>query len=74
MTSPITREIAKEKLEKYLAAEEKVLAAQEYTLEGRRVTRADLPEIRKGIEFWEKKYEGKNKTRIKSYRVQIKND
>lgn len=74
MSSAITREIAKDKLTKYLEAEEKVLAAQEYTLEGRRVTRADLKEIREGIEYWAKKCEGKNITQIRNYRVQIKND
>ena len=74
MSSPITQEIAKKKLEQYLEAEKKVLAAQEYRLEGRIVTRADLKEIRKGIEFWEKKYEGKNLSKIRSFRIQIKND
>lgn len=74
MTSAITQEIARKKLEKYLEAEEKVLLAQEYKLEGRVLTRANLKEIREGIKYWEKKCEKKNLTKIRSYRVQIKND
>ncbi|SKA01486.1 hypothetical protein SAMN02745174_02275 [Cetobacterium ceti] len=74
MSNSLTQEIAKRKLEKYLEAEEKVLLAQEYKLEGRVVTRANLKEIREGIKFWEKKCINKNLTKIRSYRVQIKND
>lgn len=74
MTREITKEIAKDKLKKYLEAEEKILLAQEYRLEGRIITRANLAEIREGIKFWEKKCEEKNLTQIRNYRIQIKND
>ena len=43
---------ANTKLSQYLAAEEAVLLGQEYTINGRRLVRADLAAIRLGIEYW----------------------
>lgn len=43
---------AQEHLDAYLAAEIKVLAGQSYEIAGRKLTRADLAEIRAGIDTW----------------------
>ncbi len=48
----ITAAQAQTQLDAYLAAETKVLAGQSYEIAGRRLTRADLGEIQKGIELW----------------------
>lgn len=48
----ITLAIAEARLSAYLAAEEAVLANQSYEINGRRLTRADLDSIQKGIETW----------------------
>lgn len=48
----ITLELAKLRLAEYLAAETKVLTGQRYTIDGRTLERADLAEIRAGIEAW----------------------
>jgi hypothetical protein len=51
--SAVTREQLQARLDAYMAAELKVLQAQEYVIgqgaTARRLTRADLGEIRKGI-------------------------
>lgn len=47
--------IAQDMVSLYLEAERKVLASQSYTLNGRVMTRADLPEIRAGRQEWEAK-------------------
>jgi hypothetical protein len=51
----ITLAQAEAKLAEYLAAETTVLSGQAYSIAGRSLTRADLSEIRKGIEYWEAK-------------------
>ena len=51
MTTPT----ASEMLAKYLAAESAVLQGQTVDFNGRRLTMADLPEIRKGRKEWEGK-------------------
>lgn len=51
-TVGITLEIADARLKAYLAAEEKVLAGQAYEYGDRKLTRADLGEIREGIKHW----------------------
>jgi len=51
MTTPT----APEMLAKYLAAESAVLQGREIQFEGRRVSRADLPEIRAGRKEWEQR-------------------
>lgn len=48
----ITLDQAQAKLDEYLAAETKVLAGQAYTIGGRSMTRADLGEIRAGVDVW----------------------
>lgn len=45
-------EFCKEQLAKYVEAEAKVLNSQSYSIGGRTMTRANLQEIRKGIEDW----------------------
>lgn len=44
---------AQARLDAYLAAELAVLSGQEYEIAGRRLKRADLREIRAGIEQWD---------------------
>lgn len=48
----ITAAQAQTQLDIYLAAEVKVLSGQAYEIAGRRMTRANLAEIQKGIEIW----------------------
>jgi hypothetical protein len=49
----ITLAQAQTQLDAYLAAETAVLGGQEYTIAGRRLVRADLEMIQKGIELWQ---------------------
>ena len=49
----ITLAQAEARLTDYLNAEEKVLLGQAYELAGRRMTRANLEEIQKGIALWD---------------------
>lgn len=49
----ITLAQAEAQLAAYLAAETAVLKSQRYELAGRMLTRADLKEIRSGIEVWD---------------------
>ncbi len=51
----ITLEQAQAQLDKYLTAETKVLSGQAYELAGRSLTRANLKEITKGIEIWDRR-------------------
>lgn len=48
----ITLAQAQARLDQYLAAEEAVLTGQSYEIGGRKLTRADLADIQKGIEIW----------------------
>ena len=48
----ITLEMANERLQLYLAAETKVLQGQSYEFADRKLTRADLAEIRAGLTYW----------------------
>jgi hypothetical protein len=48
----ITKAQAEAQLASYLAAETAVLAGQSYDINGRRLTRANLAEIQKGIQLW----------------------
>jgi hypothetical protein len=50
--SGITLAAAQARLQLYLDAEAAVLAGQRYEIAGRMLQRADLAEIRKGIEHW----------------------
>ncbi len=53
----ITLQIAQQRLTQYLDAEAAVLGGQEYRIADRSLKRADLAEIRKGIEYWSDKVE-----------------
>jgi hypothetical protein len=48
----ITSAQAQEHLDAYLAAEKAALSGQSYEIGDRRLTRANLAEIRQGIEYW----------------------
>lgn len=52
----ITLEQAQAKLNLWLEAEEKIASAQEYSIssgnQSRRLVRADLPEVRRNIDYW----------------------
>lgn len=49
----ITLAIAQARLSMYLAAEAKVLGSQSYEMGDRKLTRADLGEIRQGLTYWQ---------------------
>lgn len=51
-----TVDMCKEQLEKWLKASEMIANAQEYAIDGRNLTRANLEEVMNMIDFWEKKY------------------
>lgn len=51
----ITLEQAQTMLDKYLAAETAALAGQSYSIAGRTLTRANLTEIRNGVELWNRR-------------------
>lgn len=51
----ITLEIARKHLEAWLTAELEVTTNQSYTIGSRTLTRANLAQIRKQIEFWNNK-------------------
>ena len=51
----ITLEVAQNKLQMWLDAEDKVSQNQEYKSGSFSYRRADLPEIRKQIDYWDKK-------------------
>lgn len=53
----ITKQIAEEHLNAWLEAEMAVTTSQSYQIGGRQLTRADLGEIRKQIEYWSNKVE-----------------
>jgi hypothetical protein len=48
----ITQSQAQEQLDAYLAAEIAVLSGQSYEIAGRKLTRADLESIQRGIALW----------------------
>lgn len=48
----ITKAQAEAQLASYLAAETAVLSGQQYEINGRRLTRANLAEIQTGIQIW----------------------
>lgn len=50
-----TRKLCIERLELWLSAEEALATSQSYKIGTREIRRADLPEVRKQIEFWENK-------------------
>lgn len=62
----ITLAQAQTQLAAYLAAETAVLSNQSYEISGRKLTRADLASIQKGITLWSDRVQ--NLTRISSGR------
>ena len=48
----VLAKIATERLQLYLDAEVKILTGQSYQIGDRQLTRADLSEVRKAIEYW----------------------
>lgn len=48
----ITLDQAQTQLDLYLVAEATVLSGQSYEINGRKLTRANLADIQKGIAFW----------------------
>ena len=55
-----------QQLDKYLEAEEKILAGQSYAIKGRTFTRADLEAVQEGIKLWSKRL---NRTTRKGMRI-----
>ena len=53
MANGISLEIAKKHLDAWLTAELEVTTHQSYTIGSRSLTKANLSEIRKQIEFWQ---------------------
>jgi len=51
----ITLSDAQDKLAEYLTAETTVLSGQSYSIGIRSMTRANLKEIREGIDYWDNK-------------------
>lgn len=51
----ITLAQAEARLTSWLEADEAVASGQSYTIAGRSLTRADAEEIRKNIQFWDRK-------------------
>ena len=58
--SGITLSQAETQLVSYLEAETKVLAGQSYDFNGRSLTRANLSEIRAGIDAWDRRVKNLN--------------
>lgn len=52
MAVRFTIEFCKNQLDKYTEAEAAVLRSQSYSIGGRALTRANLSDIRAGIEYW----------------------
>jgi hypothetical protein len=63
--SGVTAAQAEAQLAAYLAAETAVLLGQSYTIAGRSLTRANLKDIREGIEYWSAKAASAARTGIK---------
>lgn len=49
---PITEQIARDMLGKYLTAAASVASGQSYSIDGRSLTRANLKDIQAAIEYW----------------------
>ena len=47
-----SKELCRQRLNIWLAAEEAVATGQRYQIEGRSLTRADLYDVRKEVAFW----------------------
>lgn len=71
------KELCKQKLKTWLAAEEAVATGQSYQIGNRMLTRADLKQIREQMEYWAGKLaqaeaEEKNGGRNRAYRAVIR--
>lgn len=60
---------AQAKLNEYLAAETAVLAGQRITIDGTELTRANLADIQKGIDIWNKRVQQADRGGIPVWRV-----
>lgn len=60
----ITQEQAQEQLDKYLAAEVAILGSQSYEIAGRKLTRADLADVQKGIALWDERVKALSRTAL----------
>ena len=69
--STISLEVAKKHLEAWLEAELSVTVNQSYTIGSRSLTRANLSEIRKQIEFWNNKVQSLENVRERRSRNRI---
>ena len=47
-----SKELCRQRLKIWLAAEEAIATGQRYQIEGRSLTRADLYDVRKELEYW----------------------
>ncbi len=68
------KELCRQRLKIWLAAEEAIATGQRYQIEGRSLTRADLYDVRKELEYWAGKLaEAENEERyggrIRAYQV-----
>ena len=61
----ITLAVADARLKEYITAERRVLDNQAYEVEGRKLTRADLQQIREGIVFWQGQVDRLNPAPVK---------
>jgi len=62
---------AQARLDAYLAAETKVLAGQKVIIDGTEFTRANLAEIQKGVEIWNKRCQQLSRGGIYVRRLQV---
>lgn len=73
MNPIITKEYATERLKQYYEAEEAILTGQRYKIGGKELQRAQLHEIRAGIQYWENKLaaleSGRNPNAVRAVRV-----
>ena len=67
--SAITAEVARSHLEAWLEAELTVTQGQSYTIGKRVLTKADLGEIRKTIDYWEAKVNQAEQGNRRGYRM-----
>lgn len=51
----ISKKICEQKLSLWLEAEEKIATSQSYEMGSRRLTRADLKQVREEIDYWQGK-------------------
>ncbi len=47
-----SKELCRQRVDLWLAAEEAIATGQSYQIDDRRLTRADLDDVRKELEYW----------------------